>query len=156
MGIISMFSDCGCGCKGGIAKKRFMISVLSALVFYLIMNPFTFKATRGLFGPWISDSSGCPTFNGTLLHSVVYGIVIFALMLRPGSGGLPTFEKLKISVLSALLFYIISSPNLFKFVNKKVGGWVSDPKGCPTPQGSLLHTMVFLLITYAMMNGKRI
>jgi len=150
-----MFSDCGCGCKGAIAKKRFMISILSALIFFLVMNRNTFKATRGLLGPWVSDPSGCPTFNGTLVHSVVYGAVIFALMFGPASGTLPVYEKLKVSLLSALLFYVISNPNLFKLVNKKAGGWVSDSAGCPTPQGSLLHMMVFLVITYAVMNGKR-
>lgn len=151
-----MFQDCGCGCKGGVAKKRFLISILSALVFFLIVNKQTFKITRGLLGGWVADQAGCPTFNGFALHTVVYGLVIFALMFGGKEDVISVQEKLKISAFSALLFYIIANPNLFKFMDKRVGGWVSDPSGCPTLNGSLLHTMVFLVITYAVMNGKRI
>lgn len=151
-----MFQDCGCGCKGGVAKKRFLISMLSALVFFLIINKETFKFVRSLLGSWVSDQAGCPTVSGFALHTLVYGLVIFALMFGPKRDVVSVQEKLKISAFSALLFYIIANPNLFKFMDNILGGWVSDKAGCPTPQGSLLHMMVFLVITYAVMNGKRI
>lgn len=151
-----MFQDCGCGCKGGVAKKRFMISLLSALVFFLIMNSQTFKITSNIFGKWVADSTGCPTTSGFVLHTVVYGLIIFALMFGPGEDTISVQEKLKISAFSSLLFYIIANPQTFILTRSGFGNWVGDSAGCPTTQGSLLHSLVFITITYAVMNGKRI
>jgi hypothetical protein len=150
------FVDCGCGCKGAIAKKRFMISILSALVFFLIINKDTFKLTRSLFGNWIGSSDGCPSTTGFLLHSMVFGVVIFSLMFGSTEKSLAVEEKMKVSLFSALLFYVIANPALFKGMNRLLGGWVSDNKGCATIDGSILHTIVFLGVSYAVMNGKRI
>ena len=44
---------------------------------------------------------------------------------------------------------------MFKFVRQLLGSWVSNESGCPTTQGLLLHTGVYLLITYALMNDGR-
>ena len=64
-------------------------------------------------------------------------------------------RKLRISVFAAILFFIISNPEMFKFVRQLLGSWVSNESGCPTTQGLLLHTGVYLLITYALMNDGR-
>lgn len=64
-------------------------------------------------------------------------------------------RKLRISVFAAILFFIISNPEMFKFVRQLLGSWVSNESGCPTTQGLLLHTVVYLLITYALMNDGR-
>lgn len=150
------FTDCGCGCDGAIAKKRFMISVLSALVFFIIINKDTFKLTRSILGNWVGSSEGCPSGNGFLLHSMVFGLAIFSLMFGSKEKALSLDEKMKVSVFSALLFYIIANPALFKTMNKLLGGWVSDSAGCATIDGSILHMIVFLAISYVVMNGKRI
>ena len=34
-----IFSDCGCGCKGKVQEKKFLISLMSALLFFVIANP---------------------------------------------------------------------------------------------------------------------
>ena len=149
------FVDCGCGCKGAIAKKRFMISILSALVFFLIVNKDTFKLTRSILGNWVGSSEGCPNAAGFLLHSMVFGLVIFSLMFGSQEKALAVQEKMKVSLFSALLFYAIANPSLFKVMNKLLGGWVSDSQGCATIDGSILHMIVFLGVSYTVMNGKR-
>lgn len=74
--------DCGCGC-GGMKKSdivKFKYSVYSALVFFLVSNPETYKLTSSLFGDWVAGSSGCPSAGGLFLHTAVFLAIVFFLM----------------------------------------------------------------------------
>lgn len=133
-----------------MAKKRFLISLLSAAVFFAIMNPETFKATAAILGKWISDSSGCPTPAGLVLHVAVFAAVALAMM------GKFSTEKLKISLFSACLVYIVSNKNTYMLTRKLLGDWVAGPAGCPRPGGLALHTVVYLILTYVVMNNKSV
>ena len=74
------FKDCGCGCGGNKAYDKFMISVLSAVIFYIVAHPRTFKIMRGILGEWVSSASGCPSTMGLLLHSIVFLFIVWGLM----------------------------------------------------------------------------
>lgn len=63
-------------------------------------------------------------------------------------------RKLYISLMAALVFFIIANPETFKIVRSVLGDWVAGPTGCPTSAGLILHTGVYLLITYLLMNEK--
>jgi hypothetical protein len=61
-------------------------SFYSALVFFLIANPETFKLVQKVFGGFllpIAGDAGCPTPFGLLLHTVLFFIVILGLMMFP-------------------------------------------------------------------------
>jgi hypothetical protein len=59
-------------------------SFYSALVFFLVANPETYKITQMLFGTMFSTSNGgCPTPMGLLLHTIIFFIVLLGLMLFP-------------------------------------------------------------------------
>ncbi len=59
-------------------------SFYSALVFFLVANPETYKITQMLFGTMFTTSNGgCPTPLGLLLHTIVFFIVLLGLMLFP-------------------------------------------------------------------------
>jgi hypothetical protein len=62
-------------------------------------------------------------------------------------------KKIKISFYSAMIFFFISSPFLYQFVQKTFGEYVTvaDQTGCPTNQGLLLHTAVFFTIIFLSM-----
>lgn len=74
--------DCGCGCGG--AKKSDWVkakySFYSALVFFILSNPETFKLTRKVFGAAIGTDDGCPRTGGLFLHTLVFMVVLFLLM----------------------------------------------------------------------------
>jgi hypothetical protein len=56
----------------------------AVFLFFLISNPFTYRLTNTLLGGLIgrlSDPSGCPTSTGIVVHSVVFGAIVYALML---------------------------------------------------------------------------
>lgn len=75
-----MFKDCGCGCNGKKQEKKFMISLMSAVLFFVVANPQTFLVVKGLLGDAIANSAGCPTTVGLLVHSLVFLLITWALM----------------------------------------------------------------------------
>lgn len=64
--------------------------------------------------------------------------------------------KIKASVIAALLFIVIASPELFGLMQKLLGSVirVASPGGTPTAAGLLLHGLVYGLITYFAMGIK--
>ena len=77
---MGIFKDCGCGCGGAKAQQKFLISVMSALVFFVISNPNTYRLTRGIFGKWVSGPTGCPSLRGLVLHTAVFVLITWAMM----------------------------------------------------------------------------
>jgi len=60
-------------------------SFYSALVFFLVANPETFKLTQRLLGGLISmaSESGCPTASGFFIHSLLFFLILWGMMLFP-------------------------------------------------------------------------
>lgn len=77
---MGLFKDCGCGCKGKKQEQKFLISVMSALVFFIIANPDTFRLMRKILGSWVSSPTGCPTSKGLILHTLVFLLVTWGMM----------------------------------------------------------------------------
>jgi len=77
---MGIFKDCGCGCGGAKAQQKFLISVMSALVFFVISNPNTYRLTRSIFGKWVSGPTGCPSLRGLVLHTAVFILITWAMM----------------------------------------------------------------------------
>jgi hypothetical protein len=56
-------------------------SFLSALIFFLVASPVTFRFVNSII-PGVA-SNGCPTAFGFILHTFVFFLVSFAVMLFP-------------------------------------------------------------------------
>lgn len=61
--------------------------------------------------------------------------------------------KAKYSFISALVFFIVASPETYKFTQMMFGGvfQVAQPMGAATPAGLLLHTVVFFMAMWGLM-----
>ena len=59
-------------------------SFYSALVFFLLANPETYKVSQLAFG-WLFTLSvgGCPTPGGVVVHSILFFCIFLGLMLFP-------------------------------------------------------------------------
>jgi hypothetical protein len=58
---------------------KWQITFFSALIFLLVIHPFTYKVTQKLFGGLlgkIAESNGCPTTRGLALHTLVYILLV--------------------------------------------------------------------------------
>ena len=60
-----------------------------------------------------------------------------------------TALKVKFSFLSALIFFLVANPVTFRFVNSIIPGVANN--GCPTAFGFILNTVVFFLVSFAVM-----
>ena len=61
-----------------------------------------------------------------------------------------TFEqKLYYSSIAALIFALVSMPNVYKYTNSVFDGLTKD--NCPTPLGKVVHGLVFLALNFAVM-----
>ena len=72
-----------------------------------------------------------------------------------GCDGQKQQEKFIISVISGLTFFIIANPETFRLIRRILGSWISTPTGCPSTLGLLVHTLVFTLVVWGMMNIKK-
>jgi hypothetical protein len=72
-----------------------------------------------------------------------------------GCNGKKQEEKLIISIISGLTFFIVANPETFRIVRRILGSWISTPTGCPSTLGLLVHTLVFILVVWGMMNIKK-
>ena len=72
------------------SSMKWQITLFSALIFLLVIHPYTYQITQKLFGGLlgkISESNGCPTARGLVLHTLVY------ILLVRGSMDMNLFHK---------------------------------------------------------------
>lgn len=62
---------------------------------------------------------------------------------------LSTALKIKFSLYSALLFFLVANPVTFRVMNSLIPGVAVN--GCPTSFGFMLHTIVFFGLSFLLM-----
>jgi len=72
-----------------------------------------------------------------------------------GCNGKKQEDKLIISIISGLTFFIVANPETFRLVRRILGPRIATPTGCPSTMGLLVHTLVFILVVWGMMNIKK-
>jgi hypothetical protein len=66
--------------------------------------------------------------------------------------------KAKYSFYSALVFFLVANPEIYKITQKLIGGLIGDlasAGGCPTALGLLFHTIVFFFVILGLMAFPR-
>jgi len=60
------------------SSEKWNITIFSAVIFILIVNPYTYQFTNRLFSGILGTISvnGCPTMMGLILHTIVYILVV--------------------------------------------------------------------------------
>jgi hypothetical protein len=60
------------------SSTKWEITIFSAVIFLLVVNPYTYKLTNALFSGIIGPTArnGCPTSIGLFLHTIVYILLI--------------------------------------------------------------------------------
>jgi hypothetical protein len=62
-------------------SEKVNATIQAVLVFFIVAHPLTFRFTDRWIGG-MSSSSGTPTEMGLLVHSAVFGAIVFWLMGR--------------------------------------------------------------------------
>ena len=60
------------------SSQKWHITLFSAFIFLLVVNPYTYKITNMIFSKLLGPIAinGCPTMVGLLLHTVVYILLV--------------------------------------------------------------------------------
>jgi hypothetical protein len=59
--------------------KKWQISIFSALIFIVVIHPYTYMLTQKLLGSLIgkiADIQGFPTTLGLIIHTIVYILLV--------------------------------------------------------------------------------
>ena len=72
-----------------------------------------------------------------------------------GCNGRKQEEKLITSIISGLTFFVVANPETFRLMRSVFGARIATPTGCPSTMGLLLHTVVFILVVWGMMNIRQ-
>lgn len=63
---------------------KVIASLQAALLFFIVSNPMTYKLVDSVLGMLVgrvAGPSGCPTNTGLIVHTIVFGLGAYALML---------------------------------------------------------------------------
>ena len=60
------------------SSQKWQITLFSAFIFLLVVNPYTYNLTNSLLSGIVGTvaRNGCPTMVGLLLHTVVYILLV--------------------------------------------------------------------------------
>ena len=63
--------------------KKWLICLMSAILFLLIASPFMYKCTGFLFSKLTlkTEQNGCPNFLGLIIHAIIFSLLIRVMML---------------------------------------------------------------------------
>jgi hypothetical protein len=58
--------------------QKWKITIFSAFIFLLVVNPYTYSITNKIFSRFIGTvaRNGCPTTVGLVLHTIVYILLV--------------------------------------------------------------------------------
>ena len=59
-------------------NQKLMKIVAVSVLFFIIASPCTYCLVNSLTG-LVLDKKGCPTYLGVLIHSVVFGLLLYAM-----------------------------------------------------------------------------
>ena len=139
----------------GLINKIFS-SALSAAIMMAVANPMTYSFVENVVSGKgdIANFNGCPTVLGHLVHTIVFFILIFAVMLLSNYGNpnaKPILSLIKYTFYGALIFFAVTNTEIYKLTGSLTNGATADFDGCPTQSGVLLHGLVYFIIVFLVM-----
>jgi len=140
-------------------SKKIVISIIISLIFLIVNLPAVYKITNDIGtsnlgivnlsnNTFFDGTSNCPTMYGQLLHTVVFAVLVF---LQMNLKELITKDKKSLGIkakhtlYASLMYFVISSPALYKLMGELSNGLIADGNGCPSLTGVLIHTIVFAI-----------
>jgi hypothetical protein len=113
---------------------------VSAVIFLLVSLPQVYSRSNN----FLSEEGDCPNYKSKLIHFVAFlvlAVLTFKYVLKLDKD---FSDMLGYALYAALLYFLISSPEMYQLTNSLVGNSVKLVDGaCPTFNGVFVHTAVF-------------
>ena len=127
-------------------NKKLYFSGLSALIFLAVSMPQVYSRTNAL----VDSNGSCPTYKSKLLHLLVFFALSLIVMQFAGKSSKPLATMAKYAFYGSLVYFLLSSTELYMLTNSVVGGLADD--GCPTMKGIVVHTVVYMAVLVGLMS----
>ena len=122
-------------------RKKLECSGIGALVFLVASLPMLYTYTRLDYG--------CTTYSTKLIHMLVF-FVLNLVAMHFFSNNMSLGLKVKYSIYGALVFFLLSSTEMYKLTN--MTGLNTSTDGCPNMMGIVLHAVVYGAVLIGLMS----
>jgi hypothetical protein len=126
-------------------KKKLIASGLSAAVFAGVSLPHLYNHSNKL----LQTNGVCPNYKSKLAHMLVFVALSVLLMKYVSKSDKSLKQQIKYSIWGALLFFFISSEEMYRLTSSFVSELAVD--GCPSVKGLAVHTGVYAIVLYGLM-----
>jgi len=133
-------------------QKKVLVSLKSAALFVLLNLPVVYQFTNRVFGNTWNVAAQCATPLGIVVHAGVFFLLSYLMMRSPS---LSKQDKVKHALTGALIFAVLSSAPVYRFVAGLLGPSIASPSGCPSTMGIVVHGLVFTAILVGLMSIKK-
>lgn len=116
-------------------------SSIAGAVFLVASLPQLYTRTNKL----VSGVAGspCPDYKSRLIHTLLFFVCI-ALVMKFVDKVKNNKLITKYSIYGALLFFFLSSPEMYSVTNRLVGAHLQYDPACPSVSAVILHTVVYV------------
>jgi hypothetical protein len=126
-------------------NDKLKISIGSGIMFALMSSPWILSL---LGNTVINTTSNCLTDNGIIIQMLIFGVLTYLTMYN---SKLDTLTKISHTTYGSLIFYFVANPATYRVLSSLFGSWISNINGCPTNQGILLHSIVYIFMLVTVM-----
>jgi hypothetical protein len=124
-------------------NKKLEFSALGAVVFAVTSLPMLYSYTN----KYANAEGDCPMYKTKLFHTFVFFLLNLAVMYYFSK--LETGLKVKYSIYGALVFFFLSSTEMYNFTDNFVN---TSRSGCPTLTGIVVHAVVYGAVLVGLMS----
>jgi len=125
-----------------MSNKTLQQATLSGALFFAVSLP-DFYARSNKF---LAVEGNCPSWKSRLLHTIAFFVLTYLVIMyveKPEDNS----NIMKRCLASTLLFFVLSSPELYKFTDSfKILDTSDDNTACPTMTGVVVHSVIFVLL----------
>lgn len=124
-----------------MSNKTLQQTALGGLTFFAVSLP-DFYARSNKF---LEVEGNCPSWKSRLLHTIAFFVVTYLVIMnveKPEDKS----NVLKRCLFSTLVFFLLSSPEVYRFTDSFGVIKTSDNNACPTMTGVIAHSGVFMLV----------
>lgn len=124
-----------------MSNKTLQQAALGGLTFFAVSLP-DFYARSNKF---LEVEGNCPSWKSRLLHTIAFFVVTYLVIMnveKPEDKS----NVLKRCLAATLVFFLLSSPEVYRLTDSFGILDTADVNACPTMTGVLVHSGVFMLV----------